>query len=207
VAAGALLGRTGGFLTLVDAASRVRVVLAAMPGVLYRISTPAGSGLAPHVTAHAGRVRAALRPTGGDGPDEVLIVLNRDVRWAIDLPAGAGEQQLDLRRGRLARVDLGASGLVELRLPRPAGEVPVTLSGAVGSVALSGDPAVPLRLELAAGAAVADTPWGVGVGAGPGTVLQTPGWITTRHRYAIRARSAIGTLTVRRAAPPPGRRS
>ena len=182
-----------------DAASRVQVVLAVMPGVLYRISTPADSGLKPRVTGRNGRIRAHLLPTGGDGEDEVRIVLNRDVRWAIRLPAGAGEQQLDLRRGRVSRVDLGASGLVEMRLPAPVGTVPVTLAGPVGSAQFSADRTIPLRLELSQGAGVADTPWGSGSALPPGAVVQTPGWINTPDRYAIRAHASVGTLTVRAA--------
>jgi hypothetical protein len=180
VVAGPLRGRTGAFLTVRDAASRVRLVLAAMPGQLYRISTPAGSGLAPRVTVRDGRILATLRPTGADGPDEVRIVLNRDVRWDIRLPAGAGEQQLDLRRGRFTRLELGASGLVELRLPAPVGTVPVTLTDDAGRVTLTTPPATPLRVELG------------------GVSRQTSGWARARNRYVLRARESIGALTLRR---------
>ena len=195
VAVGPLLDRTGAYLTVADAASRVQVSMATMPGLLYRISTPGDSGLEPRVTSENGAIRARLLPTGGDGPDEVRIVLNRDVRWSIALPAGAGEQELDLRRGRVTRLDLGASGLVELRLPAPAGTVPITLDGAVGSVVLGG---APMRLELDRGAGYADLPGTPsGDAINPSAVVQTPGWNKTLHRYAVRARAGIGTLTVR----------
>jgi hypothetical protein len=69
VLAGSLHGRTGAYLTMREAASRIEVRLAELPGLLYRISTPAGSGLAPHVTGPSGRVRLGLRATGDDGPD------------------------------------------------------------------------------------------------------------------------------------------
>jgi hypothetical protein len=170
------------------------VITATLPGLLYRVTTPAGAGLTPHVTSENGHVRATLRPTGADGPDEVRIVLNRDVRWAISLPSGAGEQQLDLRRGRVSRLDLGASGLLELRLPPPAGTVPITLAGPVGSVVLS---AAPLRLELDRGAGFAEIPWASGGAITARTVVQTPGWSKTIDRYAMTARSTIGSLTVR----------
>jgi hypothetical protein len=185
VAVGPLLDRTGAYLTVADAASRVQVTMATLPGLLYRISTPGDSGLEPRVTSENGNVRARLAPTGGDGPDEVRIVLNRDVRWSIALPAGAGEQELDLRRGRLTGVALGASGLVELRLPPPSGTVPITLDGPVGSVVLSGGP---VRLELDRG---------VGQEINSRAVVQTPGWNKTSDRYAIRAHAGVGALTVR----------
>ena len=195
VAAGPLLDRTGAYLAVENAASRVQVTMATLPGLLYRVSTPGGSGLEPHVTSENGNVRVRLAPTGGDGADEVRIVLNRDVRWAIALPAGAGEQELDLRRGRLTRVELGASGLAELCLPAPAGTVPITLAGPVGSVVLTGGP---LRLELDQGAGYAVLPWAAaGEPITSRTVVQTPGWIKTPDRYAIRAHATIGLLTVR----------
>jgi hypothetical protein len=201
VVSGALGGRTGAFLTVRDAASRVEVVLASLPGLLYRISTPAGSGLEPRVSGHDGRFQASLRPTGGDGPDEVRIVLNRQVRWDIRLPAGAGEQQLDLTAGRVARVDLGASGLVEMRMPAPVGTVPVTFTASVGTVAMVAAPSAPVRIRFDAGSGAVVTPWAVRPAAPPGTVLVAPAWTTARDRYSVRARSGIGNLTLRRVSP------
>jgi hypothetical protein len=197
VVTGPLGARTGAYLTVRDAASRVQVELASMPGLLYRISTPADSGLAPRVSGRGGRFQAALLRTVNDGPDEVTIVLNRDVRWALALPAGAGEQRLDLRRGRISRVELGPSGLVEMRLPPAAGTVPVTLASGVGSVVLAAGPATPMRIQLDEGAGAADIPWATGGPAPAGAVLQTPGWPASWDRYAIRAHAGVGALTVR----------
>jgi hypothetical protein len=193
VIAGALLGRTGGHLTVRDAASRVQVVLATLPGLLYRITTPAGSGLTPRVTGAGGRLVASLLPVAGDGPDEVRIVLNREVRWQISLPAGAGEQQLDLRRGRVSRVDLGASGLLEMRLPAPDASVPITLGGPVGSVLVIADADAPMRVQLDQGAGS----WQGGASAPPGTIWQARGRPAAPFRYGIRARSAVGAFMVR----------
>jgi hypothetical protein len=197
VLAGSLHGRTGAYLLLRDAASRVEVRLADLPGLLYRVSTPADSGLAPWVTGTPGRVRIVLRPTGADGPDSVTILLNRAVRWDLRLPAGAGEQRLDLSGGRVTRIDLGASGLVDLRLPDPTGTVPVTFTGGVGSVAMAGPPAVPMRIHLREGAGAVVTPWTANNGTPAGAVLLSPGWPTAPDRYAVHARGGLGTLTVR----------
>ena len=192
--AGELRGRTGAFLTVSDAASRVEIVLAGLPDQLYRISTPADSGLAPSVSARNGRVRAGLRRAPGGGPDVVRIVLNRAVRWDIRLPAGAGEQQLTLTGGHISRIDLGAAGLVELRLPRPDGVLPITFTASVGTVLLSGARGAPVRIQLHGGADAVNPP---GAAAEPGTVLITPGWAAARDRYAIRARSGVAALSVR----------
>jgi hypothetical protein len=179
---GALHGRTGAYLTVGDAASTVHVRLAELPGLLYRISMPAGAGLAARVTGRSGRVDLGLQANGDLGPHAVTIELNRAVRWDIRLPAGAGEQHLDLRRGRVTRVDVGASGLVDLRLPRPRGTVPITLTDAVGSVRLSAPQGTPVRLDLRAGARSVVMPRRVAV--------------AHAGRYTLTARADVGDLTL-----------
>ncbi|MEV6349419.1 hypothetical protein [Actinoplanes sp. NPDC051851] len=201
VRAGPLLDRTAGRLTVGDAASRVRVQLATLPGLMYRISTAAESGVEPVVSARAGRVTVRLRATGSDGLDELRIVLNREVRWDIRLPAGAGEQQLNLRGGRVSRVELGGSGLVEMWLPDPAGTVPVTFAGGAGSVLLAAEGRAPFRIRLDRGAGSVETPWTVNNGTAAGRILREPGWARAADRYAVRARGGLGTLLLRRLHP------
>jgi hypothetical protein len=197
VMAGALHGRKGAFLIVRDAASRVEVRLEDLPGLLYRISTPADSGLAPAVTGTHGRVSLGLRPTGADGPDTVEILLNRAVRWDIRLPAGAGEQHLDLAAGRVNRLELGSgTGLVSMRLPPPLGTIPITVAGGVGEVAVATPPGTPLRLTLNGGASQVAVPWTPRTRAPAGTDLATPNWIRTRNRYAIKIASEVGTVTI-----------
>jgi hypothetical protein len=197
VLVGALRGRTGAALLVGDAASRVEVRLADMPGVLYRVTTPADAGLAPSVTARRGLYRIDLRPTGDTGPDIVRIVLNRAVRWDVRLPAGAGEQQLDLSAGRVTRVELGASGLVELNLPRPRGTVPVMFRRGAGTVELTTPPETPVRITLPEGAGTVTTPWTISNGAPAGTTLNAPGWSGASDRYTIRLASGAGAITLR----------
>ena len=194
---GPLHGRIRAYLTVGTAASRVEVRIADLPGLLYRVSTPAGSGLAPRVTGSAGRVRVGLRPTGTDGPDNVTIVLNRAVRWDIRLPAGAGEQHLDLARGRIVRLELGAAGLIDLRLPRPAGTVPVTLTDGAGSVEITAPRETPVRVLLRGGVGTVTAPWASSNDTPRGAVLTPPGWQASSDRYAVDARAELGTLALR----------
>ena len=197
VLAGALHGRKGAFLIVRDAASRVEVRLADLPGLLYRISTPADSGLAPAVTGAHGRVSLGLRPTGADGPDTVEILLNRAVRWDIRLPAGAGEQHLDLAAGRLDRLELGSgTGLVSMRLPPPRGTVPIVVAGGVGEVAVAIPPGTPLRLQLRGGAGLVAVPWTGRTRAPAGASLAPVGWRRAPDRYAVKIASEVGSVTV-----------
>lgn len=197
-----LLGRSGAYLTVRDAASRVQVSLATLPGLLYRITTPADAGLAPVAAVRDGRAEVRFRPTGEDGPDDVRIVLNRDVRWDLGLPAGAGETDLDLTAGRITRLATGGSGLIEASLPAPARALPVTFGDGVGSAIVNVPPGpARMRLDLAGGAGTVDTPWTVREATPAGSVLAEPGWAGADQRYAISFRGGLGQLTVRRSLP------
>jgi hypothetical protein len=200
---GPLNGRTGAVLTLGSAAAAVDLRLTDLPGLLYRVSTPAGSGLAPRVTGADGAIRLRLTPTGEDGTDRVTILLNRQVRWDLRLTAGAGEQHLDLSRGRVGAVLVGAgTGLVRLRLPRPRGTVPIRLSGAVGSAQLSAPAGVPVAVRLARGATSVHLPWLVRAPAEAGATLRPPGWPLADDRYELDARGDVGRLTLTASAAP-----
>jgi len=194
---GALAGQQRAYLTVRDAASRVQVETAELPGRLYRVTTPADSGLSPRVSGPPDRVRLDLRRTGDQGPDTVVITLNRNVRWDIRLPAGAGEQHLDLSGGKLRRLDLGAAGLVVLRLPEPAGTVPVTITGGVATVRMAAPRGTRTLVRLRGGAGAVSTPWRSANGSAAGAVLASHGWQRSRDRYAVEARAGLGSLTLR----------
>ncbi len=187
---------TAAVLTVADAASRVEVRLVDLPGLLYRVSTPYRSGLTPRVTGMAGEPTVRLRPTGDDGPDTVLILLNRSVRWDIRLPAGAGEEHLDLSRGRVTRLELGAAGLVRVGLSLPDGLVPVTLRPGVGTVEFAVPAATAVRLRRSGGAGATAVFWPAGPVTGSGSVVASPGWGIRANRYAIEALGGVGSVTV-----------
>jgi hypothetical protein len=196
-----LLGRSGAHLTVRDAASRVQVSVVALPGLLYRITTPAGSGLVPVAAVRDGHADVRFRATGGDGPDDVRIVLNRDVRWDLALPAGAGETDLDLTAGRVSRLTTGGSGLIEASLPAPTGTLPVTFGDGVGSAIVSLAAPAPARVVLTGGAGAVFTPWALRTAPPAGSTLTEPGWPAATNRYAIRFGGGLGQVTVRRLLP------
>ncbi|SDT79367.1 hypothetical protein [Actinoplanes derwentensis] len=200
VAAGPLLDRTGAWITLGDAASRVRVRFAALPGLLYRISTAPDAGVAPVVSRRGGRVAVRLKETGGDGLNEVRIELNRAVRWDIRLPAGAGEQQINLEDGRVRRISLGSAGLSRVWLPEPDGTVPVVFTGGVGTAVITVRSGAPFRVRFDAGAGSVDTPWTANNGTAAGTVLREPDFPWSHDRYRVRAEGGVGVLIIQRRA-------
>jgi hypothetical protein len=171
VAEGALHGRTGAVFTVSDAAARIDIRLVDLPGLLYRVRTPGGSGLAPQVGGPDRKPRLALRPTGDDGPDVVTVLLNRTVRWTLATPRGGGEQILDLRDGRITGAVLGAAGRVDLMLPPAHETVPITLAGPVGSLSITAPRGTPVQYGRSAG--------------------------TARKRYVVTAEQAITTYSIR----------
>jgi hypothetical protein len=200
---GALRGRTGSLrsgarLVVVAAAARVNLRVTDLPGLLYRVSTAADSGVAPSVTAAGGTVTVGLRPAGGDGTDAVDIQLNRAVRWHIRLAAGAGEQRLHLTGGRIGMVEAGAgAGLVRMWLPRPTGTVPITLTGSVGRAEFTVPRGVPVRVRAGGTLAAVSVRGAERHGVPAGTVLTPRRWAAARHRYRLDAAMYVGALTVR----------
>jgi hypothetical protein len=193
-----LHGLSTAWLTLGDPAARVNLRVTDLPGLLYRVSTPAGSGLAPSVTGGDGTVRLWLRVTGDDGPDRVDVLLNRGVRWRIRLVAGAGEQHLDLRAARLDALDIGAGvGLVRVRLPAPRGTVAIRVIGTVGRLDLLLSRVVPLRVHAGGGAAAVSLPGTDRVDVPPDWRWAAIGWTNAVDRYRVDARAPLGALRVR----------
>ena len=184
-------------LTVTAPASRVRLRITDLPGLLYRVSTPAGSGLAPVVIRTGSTVRVGLRPTGDDGPETIDILLNRAARWHVRLIAGAGEQHLDLTGGRISALELGAGvGLVRIRLPRPGGTVEVRLTGSVGRAEIVAPAGVPVRIGAGAAIETLTVPWAART-VPAGTHLTPRGWATAAERYRLDVAMSVGTLTVR----------
>ncbi|GAA2538753.1 hypothetical protein GCM10010435_02510 [Winogradskya consettensis] len=190
-------GRRTAALSVRDAASRVEIRLVALPDLLYRITTQADSGLSPRVTGPPGGVRLALTPTGANGPDTVTIELNRTVRWDLNLPAGAGEQHLELAGGRISRIRLGSgAALVRLALPRPSdATVPITIGGAVGELDIGVPDRTAVWFRLHGGAGSVAMPSKVPAPAAPGAIINThPG--THAAGYAVDIRSTVGALAL-----------
>ncbi len=146
VTRGAYAGQVAARFELLSPASAVTVRMTAAAHELYRIATPADSGLTPSATVTRHGVRAALRAVRGAGADTVEVLLNPAVRWELLLRAGAGEYRLDLAAAQLSGVTVfGGAGAVRVWLPRPVSLVPVRLAAPVGRTEVYLPPGV--RLE------------------------------------------------------------
>ena len=115
---------------------------------------------APSVSLHEGAVtvryprfslRGWLRPWVRRGGQ---VTLNKDVSWDLSIQGGGAHLDADLRDLQLEALDVrqGASRL-DLRLPRPAGVVPVRIGGGASHVRIRRPAGTPARLHISRGVA------------------------------------------------------
>jgi hypothetical protein len=82
------------------------------------------------------------------------VTLNQDVAWHIEVRGGVADLDADLRDLPLEGLELGRGATrLDVRLPRPAGVVPVRIRGGASHVRLRRPAGVPARLHVSHGIA------------------------------------------------------
>jgi hypothetical protein len=148
-------------------------------------------------TEHGPRLEMVRTNTGGTvGAD---IVLNAKVSWTVRLTGRSTEQDVDMRVGGLAGVGLaGGASRVVLQLPKPAGTVPLSVTGAVTELSVQAAAGIPVRLRLAKGAAVATIDGTTYRAVRPGAALTSARWKTAKDRYDVAASATVSYISVDR---------
>jgi hypothetical protein len=163
---------------------------------LFDIATLDGSAV-PKVVNGATGPRLELVRTGTPGRIGAEILLNSRVRWTLRLTGGAAEQDIDMRAGGLAAVDLvGGAARAVLRLPIPKGTVPLTVTGGVSELDLEAGSGVPVRVRLGTGAGSAVLDGRASQRVKAGTVLTSSGWQGAPNRYDISVPAKVDALRV-----------
>jgi hypothetical protein len=178
-------------------------------GTLLRVSTPDGAPVRP-VLSDSGRAAPGLivlslagAAPGGQGPAgyAVKVVLNSAVTWSLDLAGGTQLTTVDLRGGKVAGIAVMAgSDTLDMKLPRPAGTLPLLLAGGVSQFLLSLPAGVPAQVTVGGGASFVSLDGQHLTGIAGGTVVTSPGWATATSRYDIDATSGFSRLAVSRQA-------
>lgn len=187
-------------------------------GTLLRVSTPDGAPVRP-VLSGPGLIVLSLAGTapGGQGPGgpgsggppaqrqdsgyAVKVVLNAAVTWSLDLAGGTQLTKVDLRGGKVAGIAVMAgSDTLDMRLPRPAGTLPLLLAGGVSQFLLSLPSGVPAQVTVGGGASFVSLDGQQLTGIAGGTVVTSPGWAAATARYDIDATSGFSRLAVSRQA-------
>jgi hypothetical protein len=186
-------------------AVRTRVLEVAGPSTVLRVrSADLGEALFDIATTDPGTVpsltdsdrgtRLELVRTGAAAPAEVDIQLNAKVAWTLRLLGSAQEQNIDLRAGGVAGIEVaGGTARVVVRLPEPKGTVPLSVTGPVEELEVRRE-AGPVRLRLAGGAdrAVVDGKTRRKVKAG--AELTSAGWSSTKKRYDVTVAGPIASV-------------
>jgi hypothetical protein len=139
--------------------------------------------------------RGWLRPGAHRGGK---VTLNQDLAWRITVRGGVADLDADLRALRLEALELGqGASQVEVRLPRPAGVVPVRIRGGASQVRIRRPAGVPVRLRVGRGVAdlrFDEQAWGA---VGGGLRLETPEAAQVPDRYEVEVASGAAHLEIR----------
>lgn len=167
---------------------------------LARVSTPAGSHVAPVIETDD-PVRVVAAAGDGSGPAAMSVVLNPDAQWTLRLTGGAQAVTIDLRGGRVAEVDFVAGvSSIDLTLPAPDGTVPVRMGGGASLFAVHAPDGVPVRVTMTGGGGSATVDGASRSGIAGGTVIDAPGWDGATDRYDLDAVAGVSRLTLDRRA-------
>lgn len=201
VIAGGDARRSTATLDVVDGATTVQVSSArSLGGPLYRVSTPAGSGIRPLVSQTGATVEVGQTGTSPrTGIPSLDIVVARGVRWTIDLDGGATTESVDMRRGLLSSLDFGAGvSRASVRLPAAVGTQSVTLAGGASQLLVVAPPGAPAQVQAVGGASQVLLDGADHIGVAGGSVFTDPGWTGSRNRYAIMLSSGVSDFRMSR---------
>ncbi|MBQ1037516.1 hypothetical protein KBX46_14865 [Micromonospora sp. C81] len=205
-----LAGRQKGTFVLADGLSSFELGVADLGDDLYRISSPAGSGVLGRPTVVGETVRLEVVKSGASATRSLRVALNERVAWRLQLVGGVSSQVLDLTRARLLGVELaGGSSRTEILLPPITATstgnasdpdstsiMTVRLIGGTSQLDIraAGEPPVRVRVGAGAGSVVVrDDRWD---GVAAGAVLSTPGWDRSAARLFLDLVAGANTVTV-----------
>jgi hypothetical protein len=193
----ALGAAPAGRLVFVNGAARLRLAVDAeldrMVRARFRGSAPKASLEGETLTFRYPRLGLPQewRRRGAD------VTLSPSVPWEIEIKGGAASVDADLRGLRLLslRIGAGASG-VEVVLPPPDGDVPVTIGGGASHVRLTRPADVPVRLRIRGGASRLEFGDEVFGALGGPINLQSDTFGDARDRYEITVGGGASRLRV-----------
>jgi hypothetical protein len=166
---------------------------------LYRIATPAGSGLAPVAVVSGDHVVTQLVSTGTNGPSIVDATLSSAVIWTIHLDGGATAASVDMRGGGLAGLDFGAGvSHIDVTLPTEPGTLPVLMSGGSSQFTVHAPAGVPVRVSLGGGGGSVMIDGDAHTGIAGGTVFTPDGWAGATQRIDVDNTSGVSAFALDR---------
>lgn len=183
-------------LEVVGDSTLLHIRSANLGDVLFSISAVNLSAVPKLVNTKRGpRLELVRTDVGGTvGAD---ILLNAKVSWTVRLTGRSTEQDVDMRIGGLAGVELvGGAAHVTLQLPKPKGTVPLSVTGAVNELNVQTVAGTPVRLRLGSGAAVATIDGTTYRAVKPGTALASARWKSAKNRYDVATSATVSSVSI-----------
>jgi hypothetical protein len=193
--------RPAATLDVVNGTTTVRVSARALGGDLYRVSTPAGSGIRPLVTERGSVVEVGQTASTGakTAVADLDIAVTSGVRWTINLDGGATTESVDMAGGSLSALDFGAGvSMASVQLPAPAGTQTVTLAGGASQLLVTAPAGPPAQVEAMGGASQVVLDGVAHTGVAGGSVFSDADWAVTHDRYAIDLTAGVSDFRLTR---------
>jgi hypothetical protein len=187
-------GRKAASFELVAATTKVNVKTQDLGDRLYRITS--ADDTLPIAVLSDDRVQLHLTADDTNADGQVEVLLSTKVRWALRFVGGADQQVVDLTSGKVSGLQvLGGSRRLQLALPKPAGTVPISVTGSIEDFSITSPKESPVRVQVESGAKT--------VAAGnrtlrdvkPGSTLTPKGW-NVPNRYDVDAAARVTLLSV-----------
>jgi hypothetical protein len=187
VLAGGSAHRSAATLDVVTGTTSVEVTAGTRSGQLYRVRTPAGSGIRPLATLDKGTLHVGQTGDGEHSGVPVLqVALARGVRWTINLDGGATTESVTMTKGSLASLSFGAGvATASVWLPAPVGTLTLTLAGGATQLLVEAPPGAPAEVKVVGGASQVSLDGTSHTGVAGGSVFADPAWNSSENRYAV----------------------
>jgi hypothetical protein len=166
---------------------------------LYRASFRTGFGAHPEVTNASGKVAINFDSSRGfvSFRRDADITLSQQVPWTISVDGGAMTVDGDLSAGKLTRLDVGGgANHVDLKLPAPLGDTPLTFSGGALDVRLHRPAGSQVRATVSGGASTIVGDDRRVTSLGGDAAWETAGWGGAPDRYTVDVSGGANTVRV-----------
>ncbi|HEV8230025.1 MAG TPA: DUF5668 domain-containing protein [Candidatus Limnocylindria bacterium] len=153
------------------------------------------SGEQANVRVDQGLDRGGVR-FGGSNPASFTLKIASDVKTALEINAGAGEFDVDLHDVSVTSADLnvGAASLT-LILPKPSGNVSVTIDAGASSINIEVPDGVEARITTS-GALLTMRSTNARL-AVSGSTAETSGYAASRDHVTVRVTAGVSSISIR----------
>jgi hypothetical protein len=122
----------------------------------------------------------------GEQRSTLRLTLNQALPWKLVLSGGASNGELDLRSAKLSGLQVsGGANHLDIQLPAPSGEVPLSFEGGATSVDISAPAGSQSRIQVSGGASALEVDGARSSGLGHQLSHQSDAFASATDRYVV----------------------